>query len=202
MTCRITRENGFTLIELLVSTAITITVTAAVFTVLNPSAGIFQTQPEVADLQQRLRVGVDALHHDLVMAGAGAYAGSQSGTLIGFFAPIQPNLMGFLPSHNDPPGTFRSDAITLFHVPETAVQTTLSRAFPDISAELEVNSVPGCPPGNLCGLEEGMRVLLFDEIGSFDPLTITRVQDAALMSSATRTGLFPNRTLRGPRSLR
>ncbi len=182
------RENGFTLIELLVSTAIMITVTAAVFTVMDPSAGIFQTQPEVADLQQRLRVGVDTLQRDLMMAGAGAYAGSQSGTLIGFFAPIHPSLTGFLPSLDDPPGTFRSDAITLFHVPETAVQTTLSRALPDISAELEVNSVPGCPPRNLCGLEEGMQILLFDEIGSFDPFTITRVRDAAARVQRNKEG--------------
>ena len=84
------QEDGFTLIELLMSTAIMMTVTAGVFTVMNPSGGIFQAQPEMADVQQRLRVGVDTLKHDLVMAGAGAYTGSQSGSLNGFFAPVQP----------------------------------------------------------------------------------------------------------------
>jgi hypothetical protein len=179
LTRRISRADGFTLVELLVSTVITLTVTAAVFTVMNPSDGIFQAQPEVADLQQRLRVGVDTLQRDLMMAGAGAYAGSQSGTLIGFFAPIQPSLMGYLPPLDDPPGTFRSDAITVFYVPQTAVQTTLSQGFPEISAEFKVNSVPGCPPRHLCGLEEGMQVLLFDESGSFDSLTMTRVNESS-----------------------
>src|SRR5712691_8427592 len=87
-------EAGFTLVEMIVATAIMMTVTATVFTVLNPAQGIFLAQPEMSDMQQRLRVGVDALTHDLVMAGAGAYSGSQSGSLAGFFAPIVPSRHG------------------------------------------------------------------------------------------------------------
>jgi len=34
-------------------------VTAGVFTVLNPAQGTFQSQPEVSDMQQRVRVAVD-----------------------------------------------------------------------------------------------------------------------------------------------
>jgi len=172
-------EYGFTLVEMLIATAIMLTVTAGVFTVMNPSAGIFQTQPEVADVQQRLRVGVDTLKHDLLMAGAGAYSGSQSGTLNGFFASVQPNRIGSLATLDDPPGTFRTDAITMFYVPSTSSQTTISAAMPETSAELKVDDPPGCPPRDLCGFEEGMQVLLFDDTGSFDPMTITEVQDAA-----------------------
>ena len=65
-------QAGFTLIEALIATLVMVTVTAGVFAVLDPSHGILRTQPEVADMQQRLRVGVDTLSHDLVMAGAGA----------------------------------------------------------------------------------------------------------------------------------
>jgi Tfp pilus assembly protein PilW len=152
------QEDGFTLVELLVSTAIMMTVTAGVFTVMNPSGGIFQAQPEMADVQQRLRVGVDALKHDLVMAGAGAYTGSLAGSLNGFFASIQPNKIGFTAAYDDPPETFRSDAITLFYVPSTSAQTTLSASMPASSAELKVNNPPNCPPRDLCGFEEGMQV--------------------------------------------
>ena len=70
---------GFTLIEMLIATAITITVMAGVMAVLHPSHGILRTQPEVADMQQRLRVGVDMLKHDLVMAGAGVYLARSGG---------------------------------------------------------------------------------------------------------------------------
>ena len=164
-----------------------ITVTAAVFTVMNPSVGIFQAQPEVADLQQRLRVGVDTLQHDLMMAGAGAYAGSQSGTLNGFFAPIQPSVMGFRSFLDDPPAYSEAMRSHCFTCPNGRTTTFLEGA-PEISAELKVNSVPGCPPRNLCGLEEGMQVLLFDESGSFDPLTITRVQEAAAHVQRNKEG--------------
>ena len=77
------RQSGFSLLEALIATAITVTVTAAVFTVVGSSQGIADTQPEFADMQQRLRVGVDVLRHDLLMAGAGAYAGAASGSLVG-----------------------------------------------------------------------------------------------------------------------
>lgn len=172
-------EGGFTLTEMLVSTAIMMTVTGGVFTVMNPAGGIFQTQPEMADVQQRLRVGVDTLKHDLVMAGGGAYSGSQSGTLNQFFASVQPSKIGFLAAYDDPPQTFRSDTITLFYVPSTSAQTTISQAMPATSAELKVDNPPNCPPKDLCGFEEGMQVLLFDDTGSFDPMTITEVQGSA-----------------------
>ncbi len=169
-------EDGFTLIELLVSTAIMMAVTAGVFTVMNPSGAIFQAQPEIADVQQRLRVGVDTLKRDLVMAGGGAYSGSQSGPLNGFFASVQPSKIGLLAAHDDPPGTFRPDAISLFYVPSTSAQTTIAASMPTTSAELKVDNPPNCPPEDLCGFEEGMQVLLYDDTGSFDAMTVTQVQ--------------------------
>ena len=57
-TARLRSEAGYSLIELLVSSAIMITVTGAIFGLVNPSQGTSQTQPEVADLQQRVRVGI------------------------------------------------------------------------------------------------------------------------------------------------
>ncbi len=181
-------EDGFTLIELLVSTAIMMTVTAGVFTVMNPSGAIFQAQPETADVQQRLRVGVDTLKRDLVMAGGGAYSGSQSGPLTGFFAPVHPHKIGFLAAYDDPPETFRSDAISLFYVPSTAAQTTISASLPATSAELKVDTPPNCPPGDLCGFEEGMQVLLYDDTGSFDPMTVTGVQGSSGHLQRNRQG--------------
>ena len=120
---------GFTLIEMLVATAIMLTLTAAVFTALNPSQGIFQSQSELSDMQQRLRVGVDTLTHDLMAAGAGAYLGSQPGGLVGFFAPILPARRGNLASIDDGPGAYRTNAVTLLYVPSTSAQTTTSSAM-------------------------------------------------------------------------
>jgi len=62
------RADGFTLIELLVSTAITLGLMATLFGVTNPALGTFDAQPELSDMQQRLRIGVDVLAKDLLMA--------------------------------------------------------------------------------------------------------------------------------------
>src|SRR4029453_3261583 len=85
---------GFTIIEMLVATLIMVAVTGAVFTLLNPAQGINQAQPEVSDLQQRMRVGVDTLTKDLIMAGAGSYMGSSAGAPFHSFAPRSPYPVG------------------------------------------------------------------------------------------------------------
>ena len=83
------REAGYTLIELLVSTAIMVTVTGAIFSLMNPAEGSAQTQPEVADMQQRMRVGNDTLFKEVMMAGAGPYQGNITGSLIKCFADFR-----------------------------------------------------------------------------------------------------------------
>lgn len=183
------REAGFTLLEMLVSTALILVVTGTIFSLLNPSYGTFQAQPEVADMQQRLRVAADALQKDFIMAGAGTYSGMMAGTLDSYFAPILPHRVGTI--NPDPPGTFRANAlcpdtcasaVTIMYVPTTTAQTTIRESMPNVSAELKVETtLGGCPLGNnLCGFETGMRVLIFDPSGAYDIFTITHVQDAAL----------------------
>jgi prepilin-type N-terminal cleavage/methylation domain-containing protein len=174
-------DRGFSLIEMLVSVTIMLAVTAGIFAVMNPAHGTFQTQPEVADMQQRLRVGVDTLYKDLLMAGAGAYSGTQAGSLGNFFAPILPYKQGANPTMDDGALRYRTDGITLMYIPQTVAQTSLRDAMPNESAELKVNKEPGCPPtDDLCGFQEGMTVLIYDDTGSFDTLTITEVQESAM----------------------
>ena len=42
---------------------------------MNPAQGNAQAQPEVADMQQRMRVGTDALFKELMMAGRRSLSG-------------------------------------------------------------------------------------------------------------------------------
>jgi hypothetical protein len=172
-------ESGYSLIELLVSTAIMVTVTGAIFALMNPAQGSAQTQPEVADMQQRMRVGNETLFKEMVMAGAGPYQGSVTGSLLRYFAPVLPRRIGRV--NPDPATTFRDDTITLSYIPNSYSQTTISAAMPDVSAELKVTDQSNCPEdaGNLCGFVEGMDVIIFDRSGNFDMFTITQVQDAA-----------------------
>jgi prepilin-type N-terminal cleavage/methylation domain-containing protein len=183
------RNAGFTLVEMLIAMAVMLVILGGVFQAFNPAQGSFQTQPEVADMQQRLRVGTDRLYNGLVVAGAGIYSGAAVGSLGNFFAPVLPYLVGPLnhdPAngiyfHTDVPGANYSTAITVFHVPTTASQCTVRERMPQPSSEVKVNAEPGCPTNDpLCGFEEGMRVLIFDATGSFDFFTITAVQSASL----------------------
>jgi hypothetical protein len=173
------REAGYTLIELLVSTAIMVTITGAIFSLMNPAQGNAQTQPEVADMQQRMRVGNDTLFKELVMSGAGPYQGPITGSLVNFFAPVIPRRLGRL--NPDAATVFKDNTITLSYIPNSYSQTTISAAMPNVSAELKTSGQANCPAdaGNLCGFTEGMDVIIFDTSGNFDMFTITQVQDSA-----------------------
>jgi hypothetical protein len=180
---RFKSEAGFTLVEMLISAAIMLTVTAGVFTLMNPSEGIYKAQPEASDMQQRMRIGVDTLSKDLVMAGAGTYVGAVAGALYNYFAPVMPYRVG--DSNSDPAAGiyYRSDAITLLYVPPTPSQTTIKQGMPRTSKEFKVNPQPNCPPikqNSLCGFKEGMRALIFDKNGAWDAFTLTQIQDPAI----------------------
>jgi hypothetical protein len=189
---RLRSEAGFTILELLISVSIMLAVTGTVFSLMNPSQGIYQTQPEVADVQQRLRVGVDAIQKDLVMAGAGTYMGAAAGALTNFFAPVMPFRIGEIESDQSKGVYYRPDTISVMYVPPSPAQTTLRAAMPMSSAELKVDAMLNCGANRkdaLCGFEEGMRVIIFDPTGAFDWMTITEVQDAALHMQHNRDKL-------------
>ena len=140
-------------------------------------------------MQQRLRVGVDTLKHDLLMVGAGAYLGAQSGSLVGFFAPILPSRHGNLASIDDGPGAYRADAITLLYVPSTSAQTTTSSRMTTASSNLTVNSEAGCPATTpLCGFTTGMGAVIYDTTGAFDTFAVTGVMNDLLQLQHTQQG--------------
>jgi hypothetical protein len=177
------RVGGFTIIEMLVATMVMVAVTGAVFTLLNPAQGINQAQPEVSDLQQRMRVGVDTLTKDLIMAGAGSYMGSSSGALYNYFAPIMPYRDGDL--NPDPPNLFyRNDTLSLMYVPPSPAQTGVVQNLGNgNSQELVVQPQLNCgvdKHDQLCGFKDGMRALIYDVDGSWDTMTLTTIQDEAL----------------------
>ena len=187
MTMRLRSESGFSLPEMLIAAAIMVTVIGGVFTVMNPAQGTYRTQPEVTDLQQRLRIASDMLGKDIVMAGGGVYAGGMTGALSNYFAPVMPHRL------NDPSegvyfrlaqgATDASDSISFFYVPSTGAQTTIREDMPQPSSELKVDTQANCPPAKteqLCGFYDGLQAIIFDETGAWDPITITQVQPAAL----------------------
>jgi hypothetical protein len=148
------RDRGFSLLEAVIATALTLAVVAGVFAMIHPAQGAFAAQPEVADMQQRLRVAVDTLTRDLTMAGTGAYIGGHAGPLIHYFPPVLPFRQG--ESGDDAVGTFRTDTITIISVPTTSAQTTLGADLMPAQLTLQAAVEPGCPVGtNLCGFTAG-----------------------------------------------
>jgi Prokaryotic N-terminal methylation motif len=175
---RLSSERGFSLLELLVSTAIMMVVTGAIFSMVNPSHGTARSQPEVSDLQQRMRVGSDVLFKELMMAGAGPYFGARTGSLLNFFAPIVPRRMGLKDA--DGRAVYKSDTVTLTYIPNSYSQTSIAQAMPPQSSELKVTYPPNCQvPKELCGFEIGMTVIIFDDTGHWDVFTLTQVQNDA-----------------------
>ena len=195
MTTTMKSERGFTLIEALIATTIMVTITAAVFAVLNPATGSFQTQPEVADIQQRLRVGTDQIHHDLLNAGAGSYSGLNDTfaspkirSLMNYFAPVLPYVQS-ADANDDGQEHFFANRITIIYVPSTALQTTLKdgMATPSTST-IQVNSESGCPltganKDPLCGFKAnsatvaGTKAVIYDGTGAFDTFVVTAVDE-------------------------
>jgi prepilin-type N-terminal cleavage/methylation domain-containing protein len=175
----IARQQGFTITEMLVAMAIMLAVTVATFNLMDPAQGMFAAQPEVSDMQQRLRIGVETLCKDLLMVGGGTYSGSAAGSLGNYFAPILPYRTGNVTP--DPPASWKTNRLTLVYVPPTTAQTTIADPMPSVSADIKVTAEAGCPSGDqLCGFEEGMTVLIFDASGAFDTFNITSVQSGAL----------------------
>ena len=179
-----TSRAGFTLVEMLVATLIMVAVTGAIFSVMNPAQGTYQTQPEVSDMQQRMRIGVDSLTKDIIMAGAGTYMGANAGALYNYFAPIMPYRSGDTNSDPSKGVFYRADTISLMYVPPTSAQTGVNKAMGNgNSQELDVDAQPQCGTDKhdaLCGFKAGMHVLIMEIDGTWDFTTITNVQDEAL----------------------
>ena len=185
--------KGFSLVELLVAMAITIVVTAATLSLIGPTHDMFQVQPETADLHQRLRVGVDALQRDLMMAGAGMYAAGTVGPLHQALAPVMP-YRTFGTASDPARGTyFRTDAISLLFVPTTASQTTLSMPMAAGALVINIENPATCPAmtmTQLCGLASGDQVIVFDRTGGWDVFSVDRIDGDTAM---TLKGQAPTR---------
>ena len=168
-----TIDAGVSIVEALIAMSIALCVMASTLTMVSGLQRGFASEGERADMQQRVRVASDALYRNLVMAGAGAYQGAHSGPLGFFVASVMPFRQGAIGA--DPPGTFKSDTLTVVYLsPAAAPQTTIRQPLPAQSTSALVNVDVGCPPGDpVCGFAAGMDVMVYDETGSYDTFRIT-----------------------------
>jgi Tfp pilus assembly protein PilW len=62
---------GFSLVELVIAMTVTLIITGAVFQLVTAGQTAFRKEPELADRQQNIRVGMDLISQDLYRAGYG-----------------------------------------------------------------------------------------------------------------------------------
>jgi hypothetical protein len=136
-------------------------VAGAVFALVAPSRRAFEAQPEVHDLQQRLRVAFDTLHRGLIGAGAGVDTGPVAGPLHRVLAPILPYRF---PTAADGERTPRSDGISLTSVSSAQVQARVV-AIASLSTSTSIQVEPNCAGGNVCGFTAGLPVVILDATG-------------------------------------
>ena len=155
-----TRERGFSLIELLVAAAVFTSAAALLFHFASRSQRLAASQPEAADVHQRLRIAVTMMQRDLINAGAGPVHGLAGRTLANHLPPVVPARTGARAA--DPEGTAFVDRISVAYVPEQGWSATLASAMATPDDALNVKPGAGCPRAGLCGFVQGSRAAVFD----------------------------------------
>ncbi|HZP47278.1 MAG TPA: hypothetical protein VFB07_02005 [Vicinamibacterales bacterium] len=166
--------GGFSIVELLVATAATLVVIGAALALIGQSHSVFAAQPEAADEEQRLRVGVDMLFTDLVAAGAGPDGGRLAGPLVRSFAPVLPFKRGT--RADDPAGSYFPDRVTIVSVAPGAARTHLADPSSLPSDWIAVEPQASCPPTSpLCQFVAGSSLAIADGLGEADVVALTAV---------------------------
>lgn len=153
---------GFSFVELVVSLAIMLSVMGSMFGIINAGRGVFETDLERADMQQRARISTDALFKDLVMAGAGS--------LLPAIAPFRRGT-----SNPDSPGSAFSDRISVLYSPldpAAGASVTLTYALrADASGVPQLTRYDGASTDlPMVDHVSGLRFEYFDAAGQVMPL--------------------------------
>ncbi len=154
--------RGFSLAEMLVAMLIVLAVLASLLTAVIAAQRLATVQPEMADMQQRLRVGTGALVDDIEMAGAGGPTGCGAGPLYRITAPIRPYRAGL--RSPSPPGSFDDRAITVIHIPPSAPVAVTSAAIASPVATVPIAATRGSGMwGEALGFQPGTSVGVFSD---------------------------------------
>jgi hypothetical protein len=163
--------------------------TALVFPLVARGASLARLAPEVADLDQRMRVLDSLLHRVLESAGAGAPSAALTPTFAGRVPGIFPALRGVL--SGDAPNAAFPDRVTVLVGEAGGWDVALASSMLSASSPLFLLLGPPCPVGDArCSFRNGDTAVLNDRLGYFDLLRITNATGPVLAyqpSSLTRT---------------
>src|SRR5687768_3756225 len=142
--------------------AIMLSVMGSMFGIINAARGVFETDLERADMQQRARISADVLIKDLVMAGAGSLAPAVAPFRRGAINP-------------DTPGSAFPDRISVLYAPSDpadGASVTLTYALrPDAAGIPQIARYDGIST-DLPVVDQisGLRFEYFDGAGQGIPL--------------------------------
>jgi hypothetical protein len=175
--------SGLALAELVVATAMSLALSGALMALVRLAASAARTQPEVADVGQRVRTGVDAILTRLEAAGAGAAAGGGSVPLGQRVAVIFPHRRAV--TGGDAPLSAFADRVTVYAAAESAAVSAVAAPMASASGPLALAPVPGCPVSTpTCQFAPGDVVVVFDATGQHDLATVSSVTATTLSLAA------------------
>lgn len=175
-------RGGYSLPELLIAATLALVLAAGVLSVVGMGRAVSSAGAETIDLEQRLRAVSEALSADLAAAGAGPVTGVFGRPVGAVAACVLPFLVG---PGGDPPGSARTDAITVLSSPAHGAAVALAAPFVPSAGVAELAASPGCPAGDpACGVRAGDVVLLVDGAGQADLFDVTSVSGSAVQLQA------------------
>lgn len=169
------QQKGFSLIELLVAAGMGVAIAAMLFDFAATSQRIARQEPDIADLNQRVRAAAAALERDLRSAG-GTSPHGPIGTLSSFLPPIQPARTGLIAADGEL--TAFRDRISILTLPDRTWVAPLAADVAHPAADLSIDpDAAGCPAGGVCGFTTGARAAIVDteRLGAgFDLFSVTQ----------------------------
>ena len=149
--------HGFTIMEMLIATGIMMTVTGAVFTLMNPTQGTYRRSRKCRTCSSGCASGADMLRRTSSWPAPAPTWATRRVRSITTFRPIMPYRVGDL--NPDPAANvfYRSDTISLIYVPPTAAQTGVVKELGNgNSQEIDVEPELNCgidKHTQLCGFQ-------------------------------------------------
>jgi len=160
-----TDQCGYALIEMLIAASIGCALLGVLLRFAVSAQTSVAVQGDVVDQQQRLRVAVESMRRDLLLAGAGPSRGAARGPLVNVFPPIIPARLGLVDA--DPELSFQADRLSIMYVPDTRAQTALAAAMAGPASPLVIDgNAPGCPAASACDFMPGDNVVIFEPAGA------------------------------------
>ncbi len=171
--------GGFSLAEMLVALALVSAVLAAGLAATGQGLRLSLVQPDVADLDQRLRVAASVLRAALDRAGAGLPAGEQPGTLTQRWPAVYPQRRGS--DGADPPDGAFTDRLTIVSALPAGGAPLLSAGMLAPTSPIGFLLDPPCSPSDVrCGFRPGQLAAVDDRFGRVDVFRVASVESGVL----------------------